>query len=145
MKYLFNPFPQILVAAKNTSCWHNKFFVFKNYYFASACAKGSCQIELYDFWHNPPPPPVRQRAPSLIPDVQHQPSGAKKTGSDGLTQQQQEEEEAVCENCIRRIVKSLAATSPVRGAGAPEAQGDERRPEAAISGPDSVCLVTDMK
>jgi hypothetical protein len=110
--------------------------------FASACAKGSCQIELYDFWHNPPPPPVRQRAPSLIQVLQQQP---KKTGSDGLTQQQQEEEEAVCENCIRRIVKSLATTSPVRGAGAPEAQGDERRPEAATSGPESVCLVTNMK
>ena len=106
-------------------------------YYFSACAKGSCQIELYDFWHNPPPPPpVRQRAPSLIQTAQRISNAKNGSGA--------EEEEAVCENCIRRIVKILGS-SPVRSAGAPEAQEDEKMAEVVASGPDSICLLPDIK
>ena len=101
------------------------------FFLCLACAKGSCQIELYDFWHNPP----RQPAPSLIKVEQ-----PVKTGpSSG-----EAADDAVCENCIRKIVKSLAA-SPARGRHMrPIVEAGDRMAENN-SGPDSVCLLPDMK
>jgi hypothetical protein len=90
-----------------------------------ACAKGSCQVQLYDFWHSP----SRQPAPSLIKMEQQ-----LKTGSSSSSG---EADEAVCENCIRKIVKSLTSPSnsgPMRAADT-----------AAASSNDSVCLLPDMK
>jgi hypothetical protein len=101
-------------------------------FFLSACAKGSCRIELYDFWHsNPPRAPA---TPSWIQLDQRQ----KAPASPPLTPEEEDDDEPVCENCIRKIVKSLVV-SP----GSAEAGGEAVGPTAAS--PDSVCLLPDMK
>lgn len=108
-----------------------------------ACAKGSCQIELYDFWHMPPPSrPPPPPSPSSI--ELGQPGGHNnKTSPRATTSQAEEEtEEAVCENCIRKIVKSRLHGG---GSSSPDlpAHHAEARPE--VSSSSSVCLLPDMK